>query len=309
MARDIDRLMERASQQIRHQNVRGAIDSLRQALSLDADHGEAHALLAICLHDERRLHAAEHEARLSVTLEPDSGLANYAMAVIQQAKRRFALAEEHFERALAGDPGNTVFVLGLAHLYGLWHRTDKVLPLLEKARELAPDDPDCWSALAGHYREARDYERAESAARRALELDPQNVDGLLVMGHLLLREGRVQDAREHALLVLRENALHEGGIALLSAVKARQSLLLGLWWRFNSFFGAGSPTRRVLMLVGLYLVYRVGVMVLGDFGYENAQLPLVLAWLGFCVYTWVGPAVFEKQLKRELEPARIDPKY
>lgn len=309
MSRDIDQLIERAGRQLRHQNVRGAIDSLRQALSLDADHGEAHALLAICLHDELRLHAAEHEARLAVTLEPDSGLANYAMGVIQRAKRRFVLAEEHFERALAIDPGSTVFLLALANLYSLWHRTDKVLPLLEKARELAPDDPDCWAALAEHYRDVRDYERAESAARRALELDPQNVDGLLVMGHLLLREGRVQDAREHALLVLRENALHQGGIALLSAVKARESLVLGLWWRFNSYFGAGSPTRRILMLVGLYLLYRVGTMVLGDLGHESAQLPLALAWLAFCVYTWVGPALFAKQLKRELEPARIDPKY
>jgi tetratricopeptide (TPR) repeat protein len=309
MSREIEQLLDRARAQIGHQNLRGAIELLRQALSIDSDDATAHALLSICLHGERRLHAAEYEAKAALTLAPEDPLAHYAMAVVHQSARRFEDAERHFQQAIALSPYSHLFYLALARLYGTWNRTKEAAPLLEKARELAPDEPDCWAALAEHHWSLAEFQPARAAVLRALELDPQNADALLVMGHLLLREGKVRDAREHALLVLRGNAMHEGAVGLLSAVKARESVVLGLWWRFNSFFGAGPPARRVLMLVGLYILYRVGVMVAGDLGYAGAQLPLVAAWLAFCVYTWTGPVLFQKQLDRELAPAKLSEKY
>ncbi len=309
MARDVAQLIERAHAQIGHGNLTGAIESLRQALSADPDHSGAHALLALCLHDERRLHAAEHEARLAVSLDPDSGLAHYAVAMVALARRDFALAEEHLRHAIALQPEHTHSLLGLARLYLLWNRPQEALPLLEKARELAPDDADTWAALADYHKSQRDFDRAEQLAREGLKLNPENSDALLVMGEVLLQRGDTAGAREHALLVLRQNANHQGGIHLLTAVKARESPILGLWWRFNAFFGAGSIMRRVVMLLGIYLGYRVGALVAGDLGYTVVQTLLTLTWLGFCIYTWVGPALFQKQLKRELEPATLHSKY
>jgi tetratricopeptide (TPR) repeat protein len=309
MSRSVEQLIERARMHLRHGNVAGAIESLRQALSVDADHAGAHALLALCLHDARRLYAAEHEASASLSIDPDLPLAHYAMGVVRLAQRRFRLAEEHLKQASALEPENANFLHSRARLYLLWHRRAEALPLLEKARQLAPDDADSWAALATYYHEERQPERAEKLARRALELDPENVDALLAMGEIRLQQGNTAEAREHALLILRQNADDEAAIRLLASVKARESLLLGLWWRINSFFGTGSIMRRVVALLAMYLAYRVGVLVLGDLGYAGAQLPLSLLWLGFCVYTWVGPTLFQKQLARELEPARLEPKY
>ena len=155
----------------------------------------------------------------------------------------------------------------------------------------------------------RQFDRADEFTRRALEIDPENADALLTMGYLLLRRGDTESAREHALLVLRGNANNEGAIALLTAVKARRNPFLGIWWRFNSFFGAGSLTRRVVLLIGLYLVYRTGMIALKDLGHEQAGSMLNLLWLGFCIYTWVGPAIFQWQLRRELQPTRLDSSY
>jgi tetratricopeptide (TPR) repeat protein len=197
----------------------------------------------------------------------------------------------------------------LAQLYGLWGRRREVLPLLEKARDSAPDDADTWAALAEHQRDQRDFKQAEALARRALEIDPENADALLTMGYLLLARNETQEAKEHALIVLRNNALHEGAIHLLGAIKARQSPLLGLWWRFNSFFGGGSMARRVVLLIGMYLAYRASMIALDDFGHQQAATWTRFAWLGFCVYTWVGPAVFQRQLRKELEPAGLSARY
>jgi tetratricopeptide (TPR) repeat protein len=309
MARDVEQLIDRARAQINHGNLAGAIESLRQALSIDPDHSGAHALLALCLHDERRLHAAEHEARLAVGLDPDSGLAHYAAAMVALAQRDFARAEEHLRRAIALMPEHTHSLLGLARLYQLWNRPQDALPFLEKARELAPDDADTWAALGDFYKSQRDFERAGQYAHEGLKLNPENTEALLVMGEVLLQRGDTAGAREHALLVLRQNANHEGAVHLLTAAKARESPLLGLWWRFNAFFGGGSIMRRVVMLLGIYLAYRVGVLVAGDLGHPNLQGVLAITWIGFCIYTWVGPALFQKQIKRELEPATLHSKY
>lgn len=309
MFRDIDKLIERAYIQYRHQDLHGAIETLRQTLTLDADNAHAHALLAVCLHDQKRVHAAEYEARAALALNPEFPFAHYAMAIVSLAQRKFKPAEQHLNAALSLDPGNPAMLRALAQLYSLWGRQREVLPLLEKAREGAPDDADTWAALAEHYRDQRDFKQAESLARRALEIDPENADALLTMGYLLLARGETQEAREHALIVLRNNAVHRGAIQLLGAVKARQSPLLGLWWRFNSFFGGGSMGRRVVLLIGIYLAYRAMLIALGDFGYQQAGSWASFAWLGFCVYTWVGPAVFQKQLRKELAPASVSAKY
>jgi tetratricopeptide (TPR) repeat protein len=261
------------------------------------------------LHDQKRLHAADYEARAALALNPELPFAHYAMAIVSIAQRRFQVAEQHLNAALALEPGNPSLLRALAQLYGLWNRRGKVLPLLEKAREIDPNDADTWAALAEHQRDRRDFKQAEALARRALEIEPENTDALLTMGYLLLHRNETQEAREHALLVLRNNSLHEGAIGLLAAVKARQSPLLGLWWRFNSFFGGGSMSRRVVLLIGAYLAYRALSIALDDFGHQNAGTWLHFTWLGFCVYTWVGPAVFQRQLRKELEPAGLSAKY
>lgn len=309
MSRDVDKLIERAYAQFRHQNLYGAVETLRQALTLDADSAHAHALLALCLHDQKRIHAADYEARAALALEPEFPFAHYAMAIVSIAQRQFKAAEHHLNTALGLDPGNAAMLRTLAQLYSLWGRQREVLPLLEKAREADPDDADTWAALAEHHRDQRDFKQAEALARRALEIDPENVDALLTMGHLLLARNETQEAKEHALVVLRTNALHQGAIHLLGAVKARQSPLLGLWWRFNSFFGGGSMARRVVLLIGMYLTYRALMIALDDFGYRQASSWTQFVWLGFCVYTWVGPAVFQKQLRKELAPASVSSKY
>jgi tetratricopeptide (TPR) repeat protein len=306
---DLDKLIERAYTQIRHQNLPGATETLRQALTLDADSAHAHALLAICLHDQKRLHAADYEARAALALEPEYPFAHYAMALVSIAQRRFKVAEHHLNAALGLDPGNPSMLRTLAQLYGIWGRRREVLPLLEKAREADPDDAETWAALAEHHRDERDFKQAELLARRALEIDPENADALVTMGYLLLARNETEEAKEHALIILRNNALHQGAIHLLGAVKARQSPLLGLWWRFNSFFSGGSMTRRVVLLIGIYLAYRAARIALDDFGYQPAATVAQFAWLGFCIYSWVGPAIFQKQLQKELAPAALSAKY
>jgi tetratricopeptide (TPR) repeat protein len=304
-----DHLLDRAVAQLGHGNYYGAIEGIRHALTHNPDSARGHALLAICLHAQKRLYAAEYEAKAALALDPDLGLCHYAGAMVELAHRRFDSAELHLQAAIALQPYNAVWLRELSRLYSLSGKQTQVMPLLERARELDPEDPDTWAALSSAYREQRNFVQAEENARRGLEIDPENTQALLAMGYLLLRQDKVEEAREHAVLVLNNNASNEEAIYLLAQVKARKSLFLGLWWKFNSFIDSGSMARRVMWLVVLFLVYRIVVIAANGNGSPQVAQLVRYLWLGFCIYTWIGPALFRKQLQQELNPVRLNSKY
>jgi tetratricopeptide (TPR) repeat protein len=310
MSRDIEQYIDRARQQLRHNNTAGAVESLRMALTVDPEHAFAHALLAICLHDQKRLYAARHEAAQALLLEPESAFAHYAMALVLTAKRSFREAETHLQRCIALEPGHAEYWRALANLNNLWGRDREVLSLLEKAREMDPDDPDIWADLARYQLfQKGDRALARQHVQTALALQPEHLQSLVIMGFILLQQGRVGPAREHALWALRQNPVDEFALSLFCSIQARKSLVLGLWWRLNAFIGAGTITRMMLILIGAFAVYRFAAMLLGDYGHTDLRLGLQLAWLALCVYTWVGPRIFAQQLKKELQSVKLDSRY
>ena len=105
------------------------------------------------------------------------------------------------------------------------------------------------------------------------------------------------------------DATDRAALALLCSVKARDNPLLGLWWRFQAFVGAGSPMRTVAIVIGLYVVYRIMTIALGQFGHAQAAGIASIGWLLFCVYTWVAPAMFAKMLAREMQSVSLKPDY
>jgi Tfp pilus assembly protein PilF len=310
MARELQNYLERAHQQLGQNNAAAAIETLRMALTIDPEHAHAHALLAICLQNEKRLYAAEYEAGQALTLEPESAFSHYAMALVLMSKRKLAQAETHLQRCIALDPDNAEYLRMLARLNDLWGRSQQVMAMLEKARDMDPNNPDVWADIARYYYfEQNDPLRAQESLQYALSLQPEHGSSLVTMGFVLLHQGRVEDARQHALWALRQNPRDEYALNLFCSVQARKSLTLGLWWRINKFFGSGSITRMTLMLVGAYIVYRFAEMLLGDYGNTNLRLALQIAWFSFFLYTWIGPRIFARQMQKELQSVKLDSRY
>ncbi len=97
-------LLHLAYQRLQSGHVEGAINSLRQLLSDDPEHAEAHALLALCLLMMRRAFAAEREAGLALAADPQLEFAHYVAARVAMARRRFKLAEKHLDQVLELNP-------------------------------------------------------------------------------------------------------------------------------------------------------------------------------------------------------------
>jgi len=169
-----------------------------------------------------------------------------------------------------------------------------------------------------------DHIRRFRNSMRALRLDPpesddeirsvlaesaEHQDALVLMGEIMLRRGNVEAAAEHARAALAHNANDEGALRLLCEIKSRRSPLLGLWWRWSVFTGALGDRRAFLLLMGMYLAYRIGVLALNDAGFPAASGALSTVWLAFAAYTWVAPAIFRRMLRAELATVRLRPDF
>jgi len=299
------RFLERAEHFYEIGQIDGAIDQLKRALTEDPDLAEAHAWLALCLLRKRRLHAAVVEAGLATTLGPELLLSNLVAAEVALAKRDFERAGQHIEMLLADAPEHPAFHRLKARWLTLTGKRNERLPVLEEARRLAPDDPETLAALSAHFAETGEIARARLLAEEALRIEPENQSALVAMGWALLHGGDTAGARGHAIDALRADALAPDALALLTSIKTRSNPLLGAWWHYATWMERIGPTRSVIVLLAAFVLYRLAVIIADQQGNGGLASGIQIAWLGVVVYSFVGPALFRKALRRELESVEL----
>ena len=54
---------------------------------------------------------------------------------------------------------------------------------------------------------------------------------------------------------------------------------------------------------------RLAIILLGALHLDELERVLNLAWVGFCAYTWVAPAVFRRMLQSELQNVVLRPDF
>lgn len=297
-----------ARHQIAQGQNRGAVETLRKALTEDPESVEAHALMALILLGLKRLHAAGREAELALALDPQDTTALYASARVFLAQRKLRLAEEQAKTLLDLAPEWPPAHRTLAELYELTGRRSEALPMLLRALELDPEDPESLTALGEWHLERGDLDAAEERVRQALEVTPENASALVLMGRILLRRGQVEEARDHAIWALKAGA-EESALYLLAQVKARQSFWLGLWWRWSTWMGTLGDGRALLVLLGAYVVYRIAAQFATDMGEQDVANLIQIVWLAVVAYTWVGPGWFYKTVEKELAEVELSEEF
>lgn len=302
---DLRTNLERAARLVDLGHHAAAIALLRRVLAIDPEHAIGHLLLAQCLLATKRIHAARHEAGLALALAPELPDAHVVMASCALAFQKLGAARHHAEQALALEPETPGALLVLAHVADRTQQHAERERLLTRARDIDPENTTVIVAQAQARFDQRDFEGAAGLVGEALALDPESVDAHVMAGRLALVQGDTAIAREHALGALQAAPGDAGALALLTAVKARQSPLLGLWWRLMTWIGIGGILRATALLLGLYVLYRLTEITLDLQGYDQARNWVHLGWLGLVVYTWVAPSLFARALKKELEGVKL----
>jgi tetratricopeptide (TPR) repeat protein len=218
-------------------------------------------------------------------------------------------AAESFERAVSLAPDDARGHVAMGTLHAAAGRRAEARSALDRALLLDPDELDAMVELGSLDLAEGRLVAARRRATAVLGALGEHEGALELMGRVLLAEGRADEARELAVTILRQDATSAAGVRLLCAAKARESLLLGLWWRWNAFMSALGGGRSVLVLVGLYVAQRVAVVALRDAGLRDVAGAVSWVWIAFAAYTWIGPALFNRSLEKELQAVRLRPDF
>ena len=286
-----------------------AIQQFQSALSEDPDNALAHAMIAIALAQVGRRHAALIEARRAIALDPELPIAHVAAAYAHILHDDFRAAAREFRQALEHEPHNVAARLGLCRMARARRDPAELEKALAAFREIAPDDPE-GDVLEAHLHLMRGrLGAAEWAARAALTADPEDPDAHTALGRVLARRGDADGARALALSALNLAPEDRDAHQLLADTVMMKRPVIGYWHRFSLWLSLGGDVRIVAVLIGIWIAYRVGVVLLDEAGLFAAEALLQVVWIGFVLATWAAGYQYRRMVERELERADLDPDY
>ncbi len=212
-------------------DVEGAAAAFRHALDLRADDAPALIRLADLELEQGRIEQAEllYERAAAVG---DSAATAYGLGRVAEERAEYAVAIEHFERALALQPGATVIHYHLGQAYreqGRFDDAEQALarsgtarvamadPLMHELTTLAIGASPHLTRGNAAAREGRLAE-AEAAYRQAVAADATNPRAHQSLATVLVRRGNPEAALEHFGVAVRlepENARAQSDLGVL----------------------------------------------------------------------------------------------
>ncbi len=183
-----------------------ALDYFRRAQALDPGYAPSYVGLADCylllgsaemgvLAPNEAMPKAREAVRQALAMDPDLAEAHASLAHLQLVYDwDWAGSGRSFRRALALNPSSVTAHQWYALLLEVLGRPEDALAETRQAAQLDPLSPTVRSAQAEACYFARRFPEAESAARAALEMDPNSLLGWVNLGRALAQEGRYPEA-------------------------------------------------------------------------------------------------------------------
>jgi len=182
-------------------NLDGAIDLFREAISADPDFALAFARLAeglrlryILTGDENWLEEAQEKINHAAGLNPELAPVQVALGSIQLMRDDVDLASASFQRGLSIDANNAAAHLGMAKVYQRLGRPDDAKASFSKAMVLDPENLQTLDAYANFLSTRGSYDEAVRQWQTLLRLAPGYYPALVNFGAALEAMGRIPEA-------------------------------------------------------------------------------------------------------------------
>jgi membrane associated rhomboid family serine protease/Flp pilus assembly protein TadD len=140
--------------------------------------------------DHNDLNAAIAHLQKYVAARPDDAIGHALLGSAFQQAERFDEAASEFEHSLAIEPDYPEVEVDLAKIYAYQKKTDKALELFTKGMPGVQPDASTFYLYAKALYDAARFPEAESNLRRAIQLDPKNVDQHRLLADILILENK-----------------------------------------------------------------------------------------------------------------------
>jgi tetratricopeptide (TPR) repeat protein len=173
---------------------RTAVELARGAVAINPKHVGARLTLARSLIAAGDLAGAEQEIHWLQSHLPPSAPIQVQLGALLLARNDKTAAKAAFTKALTLGPESPEALAGLIGVE-LTNNRAAALERMEARLQEAPNDKHVWFLAAHLYFELKDYDRAEKALRRTIELDPTNISAFAMLGGLYGARGNLDEAR------------------------------------------------------------------------------------------------------------------
>jgi predicted TPR repeat methyltransferase len=153
-----------------------------------------------------RLDAAEQEYRKAITLHPSLACAHNNLGSLLQKAGRIAEATEHFSRAFKTSPRDVDVLFNLAKALCTQGQFQEANALYRDVISLKPLSAGGYYGFALTLAELGDRQGATLNYSKALEVDPGHLSARVSLGLMLVDEGKIAEALEHAQVLARAEA-------------------------------------------------------------------------------------------------------
>ena len=183
-----------------------AVEYFQQAIEIDSGYALAFAGLADvyfwlaygefdALTRKQNFENSRSNALRALELDPLVAEAHAALATVKIKHDRDTIgAERSFERAIAVNPNCAMAYSRYTYFLAAMGRLGESLQKIKRAQQLDPLSPDTNASLAYILYFTRDYDEAIRYCQRALALEPNFLDALLLLGLSYEQKGMLEEA-------------------------------------------------------------------------------------------------------------------
>ncbi len=282
-------------EQERHELAEG---ELRQHLLAVPDDSMAHAMLALCLSEQKKQREAVESARLSVHLAPTFPYAHYTLAWVYHNHDRLAEAETSINEAIRLDPEEADYFALLSSIKFQRRRWQEALDAAENGLYFNSEHVGCINLRAMALNQLGLSDDAAIAIEGALSVEPENALSHANRGWQEMHRGKYEQAMGHFREALRIDAqldwAREGVVEVLKARNPVYRIML----RYFLWSSRLSGRQMWLFIIGFFLLSRI----LRAGMKSNPELaplfyPVYGLYLSFVVMTWIARPLFDLILR------------
>lgn len=184
----------------------------------------------------RQTTAAKQSFEQALSLNPDNLEALTRLAKIDLANKVPAAAISRLKAYLEREPESVTVLLALGDAYRFAGEDEEALRLSRKALDLQPQNIDAMEQVAGLLAQAQDLNAASLVVKDYLSLNPEQADAQMLLGRLLMRQGKGKEA----LAAYRNAVRHAENQSVALIVMANAMLEL------NDIDGAKASLKRAI---------------------------------------------------------------
>jgi tetratricopeptide (TPR) repeat protein len=171
----------------------GAARFARQAMGAAGYHAEAQLLLAMATGDRNEFKKASQLLEEYVRKNPADGVQRQRLGVAYLGQGDLGRAEVEFESALRANPNSKDSVVGLVRIYLERNQPQQAVARLNEQMAQNPNQ-GLWPMLAELHIRQNDLTKAEETYKRAIALDPADVNARVALADFYLGTKRAGNA-------------------------------------------------------------------------------------------------------------------